>query len=138
MLVICDIDGTIATHSKEQRGHFDYHLVGGDAPNKPIIELVWLLASQYEVIFMTGREESCRFATIEWLARHLFFWPDTELYMRPNEERHRTRDSDLKRALYEKHIAPRSVAYVLEDRNRNVSMWRSLGLTCLQVADGDF
>ena len=30
------------------------------------------------------------------------------------------------------------VDYVLDDRNQVVEMWRSLGLTCLQVADGDF
>ena len=31
-----------------------------------------------------------------------------------------------------------NVKFVLDDRNRVVEMWRSLGLTCLQVADGDF
>ena len=30
------------------------------------------------------------------------------------------------------------VRFVLDDRNSVVAMWRSLGLTCLQVAEGDF
>ena len=48
-------------------------------------------------------------------------------------------DSIVKREIYEGRIAPKfNVKYVLDDRNRVVAMWRSLGLTCLQVADGDF
>ena len=31
-----------------------------------------------------------------------------------------------------------SASIVLDDRKQVVDMWRSLGLTCLQVADGDF
>jgi hypothetical protein len=30
------------------------------------------------------------------------------------------------------------IAFVLEDRNSMVKKWRELGLTCLQVAEGDF
>lgn len=45
----------------------------------------------------------------------------------------------MKRALYEAYVADRyEVALVLEDRSGVVRMWRALGLTCLQVAAGDF
>jgi hypothetical protein len=30
------------------------------------------------------------------------------------------------------------IEYVLDDRNQVVDMWRSIGLICLQVAEGDF
>ena len=30
------------------------------------------------------------------------------------------------------------VLFVLDDRNQVVDMWRDIGLTCLQVADGNF
>ena len=49
------------------------------------------------------------------------------------------KDAIVKREIYETHIKDKyQVDYVLYDRNQVVEMWRSLGLTCLQVADGDF
>lgn len=49
------------------------------------------------------------------------------------------KDSVIKRRLYEEHIkGTYNVAYVIDDRNQVVEMWRSLGLRCLQVANGDF
>ena len=48
-IVICDIDGTIAHHTEDQRGHFEYDKVHLDTPIKPIIRLVSLLSGSYEV-----------------------------------------------------------------------------------------
>lgn len=48
-------------------------------------------------------------------------------------------DSIIKRELFEAHVRDTyAVRFVLDDRNQVVRMWRSLGLTCLQVADGAF
>jgi len=48
-------------------------------------------------------------------------------------------DAVVKYELYVQYIAPTfDVAVVLDDRNRVVRMWRQVGLTCLQVEDGDF
>jgi hypothetical protein len=48
-------------------------------------------------------------------------------------------DSIVKREIYERFIAPDyDILCVLDDRNSVVSMWREIGLTCLQVAEGDF
>jgi len=41
-------------------------------------------------------------------------------------------------SLAEAGIPLDNIAFVLEDRNSMVSHWRKLGLTCLQVAEGDF
>lgn len=41
--------------------------------------------------------------------------------------------------LYERYVQPiGSVTAVLDDRARVVAMWRALGLTVLQVAEGNF
>jgi hypothetical protein len=49
------------------------------------------------------------------------------------------KDSIIKQELLEREIVPNSfVDFVLDDRNQVVDMWRSLGLTCLQVDYGDF
>ena len=45
----------------------------------------------------------------------------------------------LKREIWETKIRDRfDVAGVIDDRARVVAMWRSLGLTCLAVAEGNF
>jgi hypothetical protein len=135
-LVIVDIDGTIAHHGSE-RGHFEYDKVGGDQPIEQITYLVTILWDHFDVVFLSGREDSCRQVTIDWIQWHVFGADYTvELHMRPTGDYRR--DDVIKEELYKEFILPRKVAYVLEDRNRNVAMWRSLGLTCLQVADGDF
>jgi len=41
--------------------------------------------------------------------------------------------------IFDNHIAPKyNISYVLDDRDRVVDMWRSLGLTCFQVDWGNF
>jgi hypothetical protein len=60
------------------------------------------------------------------------------LYMRPAKDNRR--DDRIKAEIYKRDIKPRhgEVAYVVDDRNKVVRMWRSLGLTVLQCAEGDF
>jgi len=49
------------------------------------------------------------------------------------------KDSIVKREIFEEHIKGKyRIQFVLDDRNQVVEMWRQLGLTCLQVAEGDF
>lgn len=41
--------------------------------------------------------------------------------------------------LFDRHVRDRwDIRRVYDDRNQVVAMWRSIGLPCLQVADGDF
>ncbi|WP_216080453.1 hypothetical protein, partial [Shigella flexneri] len=48
-------------------------------------------------------------------------------------------DSIVKLEMFNEHIRDKYyVDFVLDDRNQVVELWRSLGLTCLQVADGCF
>jgi len=49
------------------------------------------------------------------------------------------KDSIIKQELFEKRVKDLYyVWFVLVDRGQVVNMWRSLGLTCFQVAPGDF
>lgn len=60
-----------------------------------------------------------------------------ELLMRNKDDNRK--DSIIKKELFDKHIRGRyDVMFVLDDRNQVVEMWRSLGLKCLQVENGDF
>ena len=131
--VICDIDGTIA--EMNERGPFHWDKVGQDKPIAVIINLLHILAPHYEIILVSGRSDESMKHTLAWLEEHHV--PYTSILMRQaNDFR---KDSIIKRELYEAHIEPRyDVQFVLEDRNQAVEMWREIGLTCLQVAPGDF
>ena len=49
------------------------------------------------------------------------------------------KDSVVKRELFDAHVRDRyNVRRVYDDRNQVVDMWRSLGLACLAVAEGNF
>lgn len=48
-------------------------------------------------------------------------------------------DNIVKAEIYDAHIEPHfTVIGVVDDRRNVVEMWRSRGLTCFQVAEGDF
>ncbi len=48
-------------------------------------------------------------------------------------------DEDVKKEIYNENIKNKfNVLYVFDDRNSVVNIWRNEGLTCLQVANGDF
>lgn len=133
--VICDIDGTVAL--KCDRDIYDYSRVKDDLPNVPIVRLVQLLGIDRAVIFVSGREDGSRPETTDWL-KATFDLDDTPaLFMRRSGDYRE--DAVVKKEIYETYIRPFVwVDYVIDDRNSVVAMWRSLGLTCLQVADGDF
>ena len=84
---------------------------------------------------VTGRDATFRQVTSDWLSKNQIFY--NQLLMRPEGDKRR--DDLVKRELYDQHIKDKyNVLFVLDDRDRVVAMWRSLGLTCLQVALGDF
>lgn len=132
--VICDIDGTVAINDGH-RGHYEYGKVKDDKPSTPILQLVRDLSAGFPILFLSGREDSCKGQTTAWLNDH--FGRPFELHMRPTGD-HRP-DYLIKSELFDAHVRDRySVNLVLDDRNQVVRLWRDLGLTCLQVADGDF
>ena len=144
-IVIADIDGTVALMGKgdpSRRGPYDWHRVGEDDPNTPIIELVRVLRTAgHRIVFVSGRDEECRLVTQHWLLEHgaaTGFGPGRDqLFMRESGDNRG--DDVVKLEIYKRDIVPIGlVDYVLDDRNKVVHMWRSIGLTVLQVQDGDF
>lgn len=141
---LVDIDGTVADHSESGRGHYEYDRVGEDRPIWDTIRVIAALhRSRFRIIFVSGREASCRSLTENWLLDYIpCFWhtDDFELYMRSTGDRRP--DTIVKRELFDRHIRPREdlrVVGVFDDRNRVVKMWREqLGLTVFHVADHDF
>lgn len=131
--IICDIDGTIALRG--DRGPFEWKRVGEDVPNDPVISVIESFRDTIRIILFSGRDEVCRPETKMWLAKHMI--PYDELHMRPKDNNEK--DSIIKQRLFDEHVRGKYfVEFVLDDRNQVVDMWRANGLTCFQVAPGDF
>lgn len=139
--IIVDIDGTVALMGNK-RGPYDWDKVGGDDVNEAVVDLIdnCRPASHEDdpiIIFVSGREGSCLKATKKWLDSNGVSRDEDLLYLR--QEGDTRKDSIVKQEIFDEHIRDHyDVQFVLDDRNQTVAMWRSLGLTCLQVADGNF
>jgi predicted kinase len=132
---LVDIDGTVAVMG--DRSPYDESRVSEDTPNEPVIRVVRALHSAgYRILFCSGRTDACRADTAAWLAAHVGV-PYPALHLRAAGDQRK--DSIVKAEIFEEHIrhAYRIVG-VLDDRAQVVRMWRALGLTVLQVAEGDF
>ncbi len=87
------------------------------------------------IILLSGRMDTYRPQTESFLTKNSV--PHSHLWMRAEGDMRK--DSIIKREIYEREIAGKyNVLFVLDDRNQVVDMWRSLGLTVFQVAEGDF
>ena len=133
--VIVDVDGTLAIIT--DRSPYSHHGVLKDKPNAPVIAVARALAAQgHTLVIVSGRSELARLDTELWLKRHLGVEFDGPFMRAEADDR---KDATIKREIFHREIEPRfNVLCVLDDRDQVVSMWRSLGLTCLQVAPGAF
>lgn len=129
--IICDIDGTLALI--RDRNPYDASNCMNDDVERAVAHIVNNVPGT--VLLVSGRENKYRKQTELWLLengiRH------KKLYMRETADRRE--DSIVKKEIYEREIKDKyNVLFVLDDRNRVVDMWRSLGLKCLQVEEGYF
>lgn len=130
--VISDIDGTLALLNG--RDPYDASKCENDLPNEPVVNLLKLLEDQGDpVIIVSGRMEKDRIPTEKWLEQQGIFYD--KFFMRQTDDVRK--DSIVKREIYEEFIEPfYDIWFVLDDRQQVVDLWRSLGLTCLQVNPG--
>ena len=159
--IICDIDGTIA--NLQHRLHFIKNPDGSkksykdsdwdsfhkacvdDEPYEDVIEILHSLvrghgngcnvcgAVEREVYFFSGRNESVRKETIEWLEKNVSIpVEDGSLYMR--SEGDRSPDTTVKNEMmYELKIMPEDVLFILDVRQSVVNMWRENGFRVMQI-----
>jgi len=111
--------------------------VGEDAPNPAVIAAVRAMhAAGHAIVFCSGRDEVCRAETQAWLELYVAV-PYEGLFMRPEGDSRK--DAIVKREIFDREIRDRwRVIGVFDDRQQVVRMWRALGLTVFQVAEGDF
>ncbi len=133
LALIVDIDGTLAHMTG--RSPYDYSKVLTDEIDDVVEALVLTYSTTHEIIVVSGRDGSCREDTEQWLKHNGV--PYGQLFMREaGDDRN---DAIVKREIFDREIRDKYfIDFVLDDRDRVVEMWRSLGLKCLQVAEGDF
>lgn len=136
LLYIFDIDGTLALRG--DRSPYDWANVGLDTPNLAVVETYRCLYhfNQYFNFFIfSGRDEVCRPETEKWLKDNGIRYD--RLLMRP--EGNNQPDTEIKTKFFLDEVEDKyEVVAVFDDRDSVVKMWRSLGLTCFQVAEGNF
>lgn len=126
-LVVVDVDGTIA--NKTNRGPFEWDKVGNDQPREAVIRAVWALQLQHHarVMFVSGRDGSCKDLTTNWLVYKAGFPSNWPLVMRVAGDMRK--DYVVKRELYEQHILGKyNVIAIFDDRPQVIRMWQELGL----------
>jgi len=151
--IVIDLDGTLCDSS-----HRDHHARNGDwnqfhvllAEDKPHQDVLWFIdllhnaTDEVELIGCTGRNERYRIATERWLMEHGAlldcvlmrpdhdFRPDHELKIEMLEAWHEQTSGDDPWPVQDR------VAFILDDREKVVEVWRDAGYNCWQVRPGNF
>ena len=151
-LYIFDLDGTLALiehrrhildwEARDKWRHF-YAACDKDVPNASVISTMERLRhAGADVWIFSGRSEEVRVKTVAWLAQHTsFMTSDLEgpmLQMRAEGDY--TADDILKKQWLDNmlHEDRERLVATFDDRDRVVQMWRDNGVTCFQVAPGEF
>jgi len=137
-----------------------------DTPNIPIRDLMQSLNnSDNSIFFLSGRSEEHRRITIEHIEMCGYNHQQQSAELRPKDDYERIyyrgghydqilfmrhtndyrADSIVKSELYDSLVSEWSYVFnsstpvlIFDDRQSVVDMWRDRGLTCCQVAKGDF
>jgi hypothetical protein len=149
--VIFDLDGTLALIDERRKisiknngkmdwdTFFDPKNIELDKPNPAVIKSAQLFKDAgFAIVIFSGRSKATKDATRDWLNR--FNVPFDVLKMRPTSNEFKfMKDDDLKEKWLNDLFPDKDEIFaVFDDRNKVVEMWRRNGLTCFQVADGDF
>jgi hypothetical protein len=147
-IIIVDLDGTLALNKhryhyidkslgKKLDWHAYFEACNKDEPNQPVIESIKALkASGNKVHIFSARGDIVRDKTIQWLNKYDVSYD--QLTMREMDSF--TPDEELKKSWLMSYYPnyKEEVLCVFDDRDKVVKMWRSMGLSCFQVAEGNF
>ena len=164
--VIFDLDGTLANidtrrnMSLKPNGRLDWDIfadpssiLNWDQPNAPVIKMAQLFkADGFKIVIFSGRNDRGFDATVQWLNNNHV--PFDLLVMRPDKFKDKSwpiadgnpatadmrfmPDEILKKKMLDTFVDKDDVLMTVDDRQKVVDMWRAEGLTCFQVAPGDF
>jgi hypothetical protein len=143
---IFDIDGTIS--NCEHRVHLarakQWDAFHHECPNDPphlaevLIAQAWVKAGG-QIAYNTGRTEPYRTLTRVWMHQHGL--PQGLILMRGVGDRRPStiaKREQLQQLESDFMIKGDQIAFIMEDQDKLVAMWRELGYTCLQPRPGAF
>ncbi len=134
--IIVDMDATLA--KMNGRSPFDYTQVSYDLPNQPVIDAVnsYVFWNQVELIIVSGREDSCEEATLNWLWDNVdSFGAVTPIYMRKSGDYRK--DYTVKMEIFDNYIRDNyNVVAVFDDRKQVLDVWEEIGLFTFNVSQG--
>ena len=132
-IIICDLDGTLALFGNANPYDRDF---SKDVVNTPVKMILDKFYDQNTPIFIfSGRDGKFYDISRNWLLENDIWYE--QFFMRAEGDKRK--DSIIKEEMYREHVEGKyNVLFVLDDRNQVVELWRRLGLTCLQVAEGGF
>ena len=142
-IIVFDLDGTLSLvgerigHLRKTPKDYDafYDAVGDDIIFREIVTIFRALGLiGYKLNIVTGRRETTRNDTVNWLSENGIWDYTHRLYMRGEDDRRP--DTEVKEELVADFMD--EILMVFEDRTRMVEWWRSKGITCLQVSEGNF
>ena len=137
LLVLCDIDGTVANNSHRQNllhkfSDWDafFAKMGSDKPIKKIINDVKILKEEgKKIIFITGRPEKYRKLTQIWLDKYVL--EDYSLIMRKdNDKRNKI---EVKKELFLENINKNEVLCFFENDTDLINLWKEMNLNVINV-----
>ena len=151
--IIFDLDGTLADIDKRRaiskkadgkmdwKKFFDPDNISLDQPNHSVIKMAQIFHDQgFKIVIFSGRSKATKDATRKWLDNNKV--PFHVLKMRPTGHPWAFMPDDKLKKHWLDDIFPgdqkNRIVTVFDDRNKVVDMWRTNGLSCFQVAPGDF
>lgn len=126
-----DIDGNLA--KKGDRDIFDDSKLHLDTEITEVGNVLrGLHNAGYKVVFLSGRQDSCRETTKKWLQDNKLWMPDSEMFMRKAKDQRK--DSIVKEELLINKVLPKyNVVAVFDDREQVVRNWHKLGIFCFNT-----
>ena len=132
---------------------FDAENIKLDEPNIPVIKMAQTFHKDgFKIVIFSGRNDRSFYTTKDWLEKYKV--PYDLLVLRPDKfksdswpiangnpatpEMRFMPDEILKKAMLDTFVDKNDVLMTVDDRQKVVDMWRAEGLTCFQVAPGDF
>ena len=111
-----------------------------DTPKPAVIHTLRCLAAHSDVYVWSGRSDEVYEETVDWLQKHVMWGSGRLLELTMRKSGDHTPDDVLKSRWYDEMSNDDKARLVatFDDRDRMVKMWRDLGITCFQVAPGDF
>ena len=131
--IVVDIDGTVARHVN--RSPYDYSKVGDDEPIWDVVNIINTLGQKYDIVFVSGRDDSCEDDTCAWLDE----WITCRYTLIMRKTGDQRPDWEIKNEIYDAEVLPYwNVRMVFDDRDQVVRHLRKRGITVSQVAPGRF